>query len=62
LLILSLARKPKQCQRVFDRLSATCNVVNYRTLPAAEGVEVPLLQFNVAWFARHGTHRRQKGV
>jgi hypothetical protein len=48
LLILYIARKPKQFQRALDRLSAACNLLSYFTLPAAEGVEVPSVKFNVA--------------
>jgi hypothetical protein len=61
LLILYIARKPKEFQRALDRLSAACNLLSYFTLPAAEGVEVPSVKFNVAWLAVHGTHS-QKGV
>jgi hypothetical protein len=48
LLILYIARKPKEFQRALDRLSAACNLLSYFTLPAAEGVEVPSVKFNIA--------------
>jgi hypothetical protein len=48
LLILYLPRKAKQFQRALDRLSAACDLLSDFRPPAAEGVEVPLVTFNVA--------------
>jgi hypothetical protein len=62
LLIRYLARKPKQFQRVLNRLSAACNVLNYITPPAAEDVKVPSVKFNVGWLAVHGTHLRSAPI
>jgi hypothetical protein len=62
LLILYIARKPKQFQRALDRLSAACNLLSYFTLPAAEGDEMPSVKFNVSRFAVHGTHSPKRGV
>jgi hypothetical protein len=37
-------------------------VLNYLTLPAAEGVEVLLMKFNLAWLAVHGIPIAKRGM